>query len=104
MFEVIAGNFTWEGATKECNNEKESLNVELSKTCSNNNNDGEKYWFGFGTVEYTDEYIKFNSKDRVCKENTSSSVIKSNLYLTRYHVLFALSRCARCQFNEMPRL
>lgn len=51
-----------------------SFNFELNKVCSTSNTTPKKkYWFGFGTFEYTDEFIKYNGK--------KSCMHKNQLYL-----------------------
>lgn len=57
----ISGNFTWKTAAKKCMEKGVSFNFELNKVCSTSNTTPKKkYWFGFGTFEYTDEFIKYN--------------------------------------------
>lgn len=49
-----------------------SLKLEPNQICSKDNTtDKMRYWFGFGTLEYTEEFLENNGKKNVCIKTNS---------------------------------
>ncbi|XP_065921885.1 uncharacterized protein [Magallana gigas] len=74
---AVSGNFTWKSAAEKCMETRASLKLEPNQICSKDNTtDKMRYWFGFGTLEYTEEFLENNGESDVnqtlcqsCKED-----------------------------------
>ncbi|XP_052691150.1 uncharacterized protein LOC128169022 [Crassostrea angulata] len=74
----VFGNFTWKSAAEKCMKTRASLKLyHPNQICSKDDtNNKMRYWFGFGTLEYTEEFLKNNGESDVnqtlcqsCKED-----------------------------------
>ncbi|XP_065921880.1 uncharacterized protein [Magallana gigas] len=63
----VSGNFTWKSAAEQCMKTKASLKHDHpNQICSEDDtNNKMRYWFGFGTLEYTEEFLKSNDESDV---------------------------------------
>lgn len=76
--------------------------LDLENICSKDDNKN-IYWFGFGTFEYSDEYI--NNGNKLSKhKNIIIQVMFKPTIDTQPVLLIVLSRCDRCQSKKMCKL
>eukprot|EP00105_Crassostrea_gigas_P002021 XP_011414412.1 PREDICTED: uncharacterized protein LOC105318823 [Crassostrea gigas] len=62
----VFGNFTWKSAAENCIKTRASLTPDPNQICSKEDTtDKMRYWFGFGTLEYTDEFLQNNGESDV---------------------------------------